>query len=123
MRWMRRAAEAGDAQAQAILGKACYEGWNTAKNPVEALAWLMLAEEGYAALSEGSSGETDRAFALRKVRHLRKEVELFTSSEEKAEANAWMKRFKAKQAAAPGAHRTPTVPPADPGEDAATEHK
>ena len=54
---------------------------------------------------------------------MRKEVELFTCSEEKAEANAWMKRFKAKQAAAPGAHRTPTVPPADPGEDAATEHK
>ena len=31
MRWMRRAAEAGDAQAQAILGKACYEGWNYPK--------------------------------------------------------------------------------------------
>jgi TPR repeat protein len=123
MRWMRRAAETGDAQAQAILGKACYEGWITPKNLGEALAWLRLAEEGYATPSEGNFGETDRASALRKVRHLLKEVELFTSSEEKAEANAWVKRFKAKQAAAPGAQRTPTVPPADPAKDAATDHK
>jgi len=102
LRWIRRAAEGGDAEAQATLGKACYEGKVVPKNPVEALCWLTLAVEAEAKTAKDDGVEfADRELvsALRQARHLLKEVELFATPEEKAQARAMVEKFKASRAA------------------------
>ncbi len=44
--YWRRAADRGDADAQALLGQALLAGLGTPRDPVVALAWLIRAQNG-----------------------------------------------------------------------------
>ncbi len=96
LRWMRRAAESGDAEAQAALGKAYYEGRIVPRNLAEALYWLTLASGAEAKTGGIWVGEKDSVNVLRQAPHLLKEVELFATPDEKAQAKAKAEQRKAK---------------------------
>jgi len=118
MKWLRRAAEAGDAEAQAALGVDLYEGVAVTKDLVEALYWLTLAAGAKAAPSDVTMNESSSISALRMVRHSLKEVELFASPAELAEAKKRVEAFRAKQAEESGAPKPPTSPGNTPKADA-----
>jgi TPR repeat protein len=99
LRWMRRAAEGGDAEAQAALGKAYYEGRAVPRNLGEALFWLTLAVDSDSKPSGAWLGEKEANNVLHQAPALLKEIELFGSPEQKAEAKARAEQFKARKRA------------------------
>ncbi len=98
LRWIRRGAEGGDAEAQAALGDAYYEGGVVPRNLAEALFWLTLAVHADSKPAGVTFGVNDPVNVLREAPHLLKEVELFASPEEKAEAKAKLEQYQAKRA-------------------------
>ncbi len=68
-------------------------------------------------------GEMGAASVLRQARNLLKEVELFASPAELAEAKARVERFKVKQASGTSAQKTSPLPPSSTGKDNDTERK
>ena len=100
LKWIRRGAEGGDTEAQAALGKAYYEGRVVPRNLAEALFWLTLAAHADSKSAGARLGENDPVIVLPEAPHLLKEVELFASPEEKAEAKAKLERYKAKRTSA-----------------------
>lgn len=123
LQWIRRAAEAGDAEAQAALGVALYEGVAVPKDLVEALYWLMLAAGTKADPSLVAMNDSSSFSALRMVHHSLKEVQLFASPAELAEAKSRVEKFKAKQASGSGTQKSPLISPGNTREDDVTEPK
>jgi uncharacterized protein len=95
IRWGRRSAEAGDSIARMQLGRALYEGKMVPKNMPEAILWLTLAAQ-----SEEPTPSTDiRGSAVVNIKqessYLLREVRLFATEEEQADARNKLESFRA----------------------------
>src|SRR5262249_6809664 len=76
--WLTRAANQGDPEAQYRLGEALYQGKFVGKDMVAAGQWILLAaDSGYA-----------------EAKHLLKELQLFFSNDQLAQAKKRAKDFK-----------------------------
>ena len=90
LRWYRKAADQGDADAQFSLGFEHYEGRKAAKDNVAALMWMILASRG---VGGGGQRESQEVIA-----HFRQKVSGEMTSQQIAEAERRAREWKPKTA-------------------------
>jgi hypothetical protein len=90
LRWYRKAADQGDADAQFSLGFEHYEGRKVAKDNVAALMWMILASRG---VGGGEPRESQEVIA-----HFRQKVSGDMTSQQIAEAERRAGEWKLKTA-------------------------